>query len=167
MPKWTLMGNFSLYTYDVNSVETNISTGLYANYSVFGRSAISFNGGWSTELFGVYVGRKKTFQGTTGAMAFYGGAFKKDIMKKKATVGVNVLNPFSRDLHIRTDNSSSTFLQQTNIYYPLRSFGVNFSYKFGKVTFAQPKKKKGINNDDLKQDENSGGGVGGGVQPKQ
>lgn len=167
LPKWTLMGNFSIYTYDVNSVETNISTGLYANYSVFGRSAISFNGGWSTELFGVYSGRKKTFQGTTGAMAFYGGAFKKDIMKKKATIGVNMLNPFSRDLHIKTDNGNSSFLQQTNIYYPLRSFGVNFSYKFGKVTFAQPKKKKGINNDDLKQDENSGGGVGGGIQPKQ
>ena len=163
LPKWTLMGNFSLYTYDITNAETNVSTGLYANYSIFGRSAISFNGGWSTELFGVYSGRKKTFQGTTGAMVFYGGAFKKEIMKKKATIGVNMLNPFTRDLHIQTNNSSSTFLQRTNIYYPLRSFGVNFSYKFGKVSFAA-KKKKGINNDDLKQDENSGG-IGGGVQP--
>ena len=163
-PKWTLMGNFSLYTYNVTNAANNVSTGLYANYSVFGRSAISFNGGWSTELFGVYSGRKKTFQGTTGAMTFYGAAFKKEVMKKKATVGVNMLNPFTRDLHIRTDNSSSSFLQQTNIYYPLRSFGVNFSYKFGKVSFAPSKKK--INNDDLKQDENSGG-MGGGMQPKQ
>lgn len=164
-PKWTLMGNFSLYSYDVNNPNSDLSTGLYANYSVFGRSALSFNGGWSTELFGVYSGRKKTFQGTTGAMTFYGAAFKKEIMKKKATVGVNMLNPFTRDLHIRTDNSSSTFLQQTNIYYPLRSFGVNFSYKFGKVSFAPAKKK--INNDDLKQEEGTGGGGVGGMQPKQ
>lgn len=164
-PKWTLMGNFSLYSYDVTNTDSNLSTGIYANYSVFGRSAVSFNGGWSTELFGVYSGRKKTFQGTTGAMTFYGAAFKKEIMKKKATVGVNMLNPFTRDLHIKTDNSSNAFLQQTNIYYPLRSFGVNFSYKFGKVSFAPAKKK--INNDDLKQEENSGGGVGGGIQPKQ
>lgn len=165
-PKWTLMGNFSLYSYDVTNANSNLSTGLYANYSVFGRSALSFNGGWSTELFGVYSGRKKTFQGTTGAMTFYGAAFKKEIMKKKATVGVNMLNPFTRDLHIKTDNSSSTFLNQTNIYYPLRSFGVNFSYKFGKVSFAPSKKK--INNDDLKQEESTGGsGVGGGIQPKQ
>jgi outer membrane receptor protein involved in Fe transport len=164
LPKWTLMGNFSVYTYDVVNPNSDLSTGLYANFSVFGRSAIAFNGGWSTELFGVYSGRKKTFQGTTGAMTFYGAAFKKDIMKKKATVGVNMLNPFTRDLHIRTDNSSNTFLQQTNIYYPLRSFGVNFSYKFGKVSFAPTKKK--INNDDLKQDE-GGNGMGGGIQPKQ
>jgi len=166
LPKWTLMGNFSVSTYNVRNSDSGVSTGNYANYTVFARSAVAFTGGWNTEVFGVYNGRKKTFQGTSGAMAFYGGAFKKDIMKKQATVGVNVLNPFNRDLHIRTENKGATFLQSTNIYYPLRSFGVSFSYKFGKVTFSQPKKKKGVNNDDLKQDEGAGG-MGGGVQPKQ
>jgi len=166
LPKWTLMGNFSLSSYNVTNFATNVSTGTYANYTLFGRSAISFKGGWNTELFGVYNGAKRTFQGTSGAMVFYGGAFKKDIMKKKATVGVNMLNVFSRDLHIRTENRGAGFLQSTNVYYPLRSFGVNFSYKFGKITFTQPKKKKGINNDDLKQED--GGGMGGGMQqPKQ
>lgn len=163
LPKWTLMGNFSVNTYDVLNTQTNVSTGLYANFTAFLRSAISFKGGWNTELFGVYNGAKKSYQASNGAMAFYGGAFKKDIMKKKATVGVNVLNVFSRDLHIRNENSSSTFLKTTNIYYPLRSFGVNFSYKFGKINYSTPKKKK-ISNDDLKQEE-AGGGLGG-VQPK-
>lgn len=164
LPKWTLMGNFSVNTYNVTNDITNVSTGVYANFTGFMRSAISFKGGWNTEVFGVYNGSRRTFQGTAGAMAFYGGAFKKDIMKKKATVGINVLNVFSRDLHIETTNKGTDFVQRTNIYYPLRSFGVNFSYKFGKVTFSQPKKKKGINNDDLKQEE--AGGMGGGVQPK-
>ena len=165
LPKWTLMGNFSVNTYNVTNEQTNASTGVYANFTGFMRSAISFKGGWNTEIFGVYNGSRKTFQGTAGAMAFYGGAFKKEIMKKKATVGINMLNVFSRDLHIQTVNRGADFLQRTNIYYPLRSFGLNFSYKFGKVTFSQPKKKKGIENDDLKQEEGSGG-MGGGVQPK-
>jgi outer membrane receptor protein involved in Fe transport len=164
LPKWTLMGNFSVNTYNVTNEITNVSTGVYANFTGFMRSAIAFKGGWNTEIFGVYNGQRRTFQGTAGAMAFYGGAFKKDIMNKKATVGINVLNVFSRDLHIQTTNSGSDFVQRTNVYYPLRSFGLNFSYKFGKVTFSQPKKKKGINNDDLKQEE--AGGMGGGVQPK-
>ena len=168
LPKWTLMGNFSLNTYDVRNYQTNQSTGVFVNYSVFARSAISFKGGWNTELFGVYNASKRTFQGTSGPMAFYGGAFKKDIMKKKATVGINVLNVFSRDLHIHNENKGDDFRQNMNIYYPLRSFGVNFSYKFGKVTFTGPKKKKGINNDDLKQDEGAGGlGGGAGGGPKQ
>ncbi|MBB5622582.1 outer membrane receptor protein involved in Fe transport [Pedobacter cryoconitis] len=166
LPKWTLMGNFSLNTYDLRNSQTNQSTGVFVNYSVFARSAISFKGGWNTEIFGVYNASRRTFQGTSGPMAFYGGAFKKEIMKKKATVGINVLNVFSRDLHIHNENTGADFRQNMNIYYPLRSFGVNFSYKFGKVTFSAPKKKKGISNDDLKQDEGAGG-LGGGAAPKQ
>jgi len=154
LPKWTLMGNFSLNSYEVKDPSTNLSTGVYANYSAFMRSAFSFTGGWNTEIFGVYNGPRKSFQGSTGAMAFYGGALKKDILKKKATIGVNVFNVFARDLHIETRNENPSFLQLTNIYYPIRSFGLNFSYNFGKMNFnAQPKKKKTIKNDDLKQGE--------------
>lgn len=158
LPKWTLMGNLSLNSYEVLDPGTNLSTGVYANYTVFLRSAIGFTGGWNTEIFGVYNGARRSFQGTTGAMAFYGGALKKDIMKKKATIGLNVFNVFARDLHIETRNENAAFLQSTNIYYPIRSFGLNFSYNFGKIDFnAQPKKKK-IKNDDLKQGEQQMGG---------
>jgi hypothetical protein len=39
--------------------------------------------------------------------------------------------------------------------------GVTFSYSFGKLTFSNPnEKKKGVNNDDLKQGDQ--GGMGGG-----
>jgi outer membrane receptor protein involved in Fe transport len=160
LPKWTLMGNFSLSTYEVKDPTTQVSTGVFANYTAFLRSAVSFKKGWNSEIFGVYNGPKRTFQGTSGAMAFYGGAVKKEILKKKGTVGLNVFNVFARDLHIETKNQTAAFLQSTNIYYPIRSFGVNFSYNFGKINYnAQPKKKKSINNDDLKQGEQQTGGA--------
>lgn len=163
LPKWTLMGNLSLNSYEVMNPTTNESTGVYANYTLFMRSAVSFTGGWNTEIFGVYNGARRSFQGTTGAMAFYGGALKKDIMKKKATIGVNVFNVFARDLHIETRNESAEFLQTTNIYYPIRSFGVNFSYNFGKINFNAQPKKKSIKNDDVKQGEQQMGGQMGGA----
>jgi outer membrane receptor protein involved in Fe transport len=163
MPKWTLMGNFNMNTYEVTSLETDISTDQKINYSAFMRSALSLKGGWNTEIFGVYNGPKYNFQGRSGAMAFYGGAVKKEILKKKATVGLNVLNVFSRDLHIESVNKSATFLQSSNIYYPLRSFGVNFSYNFGKINYNPQQKKKKINNDDLKQGEQQQGGMGTGT----
>lgn len=162
VPKWTLMGNFNINSYEVMDPSTNSSTGVYANYSVFLRSALSIKGGWNTEIFGVYNGSRRSFQGTTGAMAFYGGALKKDIMNKKATVGLNVFNVFARDLHIETRNETPEFLQSTNIYYPIRSFGVNFSYNFGKINFNAKPKKKSIKNDDLKQGEQQMGGQMGG-----
>lgn len=156
-PKWTLMTNLGLNTYEVNNQAGNINTGTFVNYTAFLRSAYALPGGWNTELWGVINSPRRTFQGKTDAMYFYGGALKKEIMKKKASIGLNVLNPFSRDLVINTVNKGSNYEQSTNIHYPLRSFGVNFSYSFGKLKFTQP--KKGVKNDDVKKEEQ--GGMGG------
>ncbi|SMC90047.1 TonB-dependent receptor domain-containing protein [Pedobacter nyackensis] len=163
-PKWTLMANLGLNTYEINGTNNNVNTGTFLNYTAFARSAYALPKGWSTELWGVINAPKRTFQGKTEKMYFYGAAVKKEILKQKATIGLNVLNPFNRDLNIKTTNTTANSIQSTNIHYPLRSFGVNFSYKFGKMNFnAQPKKKKGVNNDDLKKEEQQqqGGGVGG------
>jgi ferric enterobactin receptor len=162
-PKWTLMGNFGLNTYEVNNDMSDVSTGTFLNYNAFLRSAYALPGGWNTELWGVVNSPKRTFQGKTDMMYFYGGAVKKEIFNKKATVGINVLNPLSRDLNIKTVNNTAVSTQRTDIHYPLRSFGLNFSYNFGKLKFTQ---KKTIKNDDLKKEEGQqqGGGMGGGTQ---
>jgi outer membrane receptor for ferrienterochelin and colicin len=161
-PKWTLMTNIGLNTYEVENNDPNrigMNQGTYLNYNFFMRSATAFKGGWNLELFGVVNSPRYTFQSTTAAMFFYGGGVKKDIMKKQGSVGFNVLNPFKRDLHIKTiSESGSSFAQTQNIYYPLRQIGLNFSYKFGKLKFTEKKK---IKNDDIKQDQQQGGGMGG------
>ena len=159
MPKWTLMSNFGLNTYEVNNDALNINTGTLINYNVYARSSYGFSGGWSTELWGVINSPKRTFQGKTDMMYFYGAAVKKDLMDKKATIGLNVLNPFNRDLNIKTVNNTANSIQSTDIHYPLRSFGLSFSYNFGKLKFVQ---KKSVKNDDLKKEEQQGGM--GGVQ---
>ncbi|WP_293311830.1 TonB-dependent receptor family protein [Pedobacter sp. UBA5917] len=168
-PKWTLMTNIGVNTYEVSNTQTGVSTGTFLNYNIFGRSAYGFGKGYNFELFGVVNSPRRTYQGKTDAMVFYGASFKKDILNKKGSIGINTLNPFTRDLHIKTVNNSvttngnkiSTLYQSTNIYYPLRSFGINFSYSFGKLKFTEKKK---IKNDDIKQDQQQGGGMGGGVQ---
>lgn len=166
LPKWTLMSNFGLNTYQIRDLQTNLvgagikNTDVFVNYNLFMRSATTFNKGISLEFFGVLNSPRRTFQGKTDAMVFYGGAVKKEIFKKQGTIGLNVLNPFNRDLHIKTTTQSVNSYQTQNIYYPLRSFGINFSYKFGKLKFTEKKK---IKNDDVKQDQNQqGGGMGGG-----
>jgi ferric enterobactin receptor len=159
-PKWTLMANFGLNTYEVNNTSSDVNTGTFLNYNAFMRSAYAFPGGWNMELWGVINSPRRTFQGKTDMMYFYGGAIKKEIMNKKATIGINVLNPLSRDLNIKTVNNTDISTQRTDIHYPLRSFGLNFSYNFGKLKFTQ---KKSIKNDDLKKEEGQGGGMGGGM----
>ncbi len=161
-PKWTLMSNIALNTYEIRSREDlqGMNEGTYLNYNFFMRSATAFKGGWNLELFGVVNSPRYTYQSKTQAMFFYGGAVKKDIMKKQGTIGLNLLNPFNRDLHINTISQSEDAYQTTNIYYPLRQIGLNFSYKFGKLKFTEKKK---IKNDDVKQEQQQGGGMGGGM----
>ncbi|WP_293788800.1 TonB-dependent receptor [uncultured Pedobacter sp.] len=164
-PKWTLMSNISANTYEVTNNATNISTGTFLNYSIFGRSAYGFGKGYNFELFGVATSARRTYQGKTDPFYFYGASIKKDILNKKGSIGINTLNPFTKNLHIKTENNSinplGTVYQSSNIYYPLRSFGVNFSYSFGKLKFTEKKK---IKNDDVKQDQQQGGAIGVGVQ---
>jgi outer membrane receptor for ferrienterochelin and colicin/5-hydroxyisourate hydrolase-like protein (transthyretin family) len=154
-PKWTLMSNIAVNTYDINSDLKGMNQGTFLNYNFFLRSASSIKGGWNLEFFGVLNSPRYTYQSKTQAMVFYGGAVKKDIFKKQGTIGLNVLNPFSRDLHIKTVSEGESNLQRQDIYYPLRSFGLNFSYKFGKLKFTEKKK---IKNDDIKQEQQQGGG---------
>ena len=159
------MSNISANTYEVTNDATNISTGTFLNYSVFGRSAYGFGKGYNFELFGVATSARRTYQGKTDPFYFYGASIKKDILNKKGSIGINTLNPFTKNLHIKTENNSinplGTVYQSSNVYYPLRSFGVNFSYSFGKLKFTEKKK---IKNDDVKQDQQQGGGMGGGLQ---
>lgn len=164
-PKWTLMSNIAVNTYEIRSREDlqGMNEGTYINYNFFMRSATAFKGGWNLELFGVVNSPRYTYQSKTQAMFFYGGAVKKDIMKKQGTIGLNLLNPFNRDLHINTVSQSADAYQTQNIYYPLRQIGLNFSYKFGKLKFSEKKK---IKNDDVKQDQQQGGGMGGMGQGK-
>lgn len=157
-PKWTLMGNFAANSYEVTDTRTNISTGTYLNYSLFGRSAYGFGKGFNFELFGVATSANRTYQGKTDPLYFYGASLKKDIFKKKGSIGLNTLNPFTKYLHIRSltnsSNASGMVFQSSNIYYPLRSFGINFSYSFGKLKFSAESK---IKNDDAKGSGQQGG----------
>jgi hypothetical protein len=90
-------------------------------------------------------------------------------MKKKASIGINVLQPFNKYKDFNSQLSSPGFTQTSTFQFPFRSVGINFSYSFGKTTFSADKNK--INNDDIKQDQgggmpagSSGGGTGGGNQ---
>ncbi|WP_410222451.1 TonB-dependent receptor domain-containing protein [Pedobacter sp.] len=161
LPKWTLMGNVGLNTYQIDNKLTHVKSDVFYNYNFFLRSATSFKQGWNLEFFGVATSPRRTSQGKTDGMIFYGAAVKKEILNKKGSIGLNVLNPFTENLHIKMETTSADSYQTQNIYYPLRSFGINFSYSFGKLKFTEKKK---IKNDDIKQDQQQqGGGQMGGM----
>ncbi len=155
---WNLMTNIGLNTYEVKDPISNVSSGNHLNYNITGRTSVILKKGWNTEAFMVINSPRRTFQGEGGGLKVYGAAIKKEIWNKMGSVGLNVLNPFARDLHIINRSKGNNFYQNVDVYYPIRTFGVNFSYKFGKLKFTENKGK--VKNDDLKVGEQQQGGIG-------
>ncbi len=162
----TIRGSATAYTY--NPDPTGLyhldatSTGTYIQYTVFGSGSVTLNGGFIAETYLIATSSRRTIQGTNPAFSLYAIGLRKQIFNKKASIGLNTVQPFSNYKYFNQNISSPGFVQTSSTQFPFRSFGLTFSYSFGKLTFSNPlEKKKGVNNDDLKQDEGSGGGAGG------
>jgi len=98
-----------------------------------------------SEIFGDYRSGFKNIQGKVPQQFTYTLAIRKQFWNKKASIGVTATNPFNKYVNqittIVTSNYNSYYLRQV----PYRSFGISFSYKFGKVDFRKNKVKEGDN----------------------
>ncbi|WP_158825003.1 outer membrane beta-barrel family protein [Mucilaginibacter lacusdianchii] len=171
----TIRGSANVYTYSPTSFgslsQQQTSNDTYIQYNIFSGASLTLPKGFSAEAFGVFNSPRRSIQGTNPAFNIYGFGVKKDIIAKKFTLGLNVLQPSSKYLRLNSDINGPSFKQTQKISYPIRSFGLTFSYNFGKITYGQQTKKKGVNNDDLLQggDQSGMGGSpqGGGGSPRQ
>lgn len=143
--KLNLRGNLMVsQRYSVNNLAGNLSTGI--------RTRLNLNATYQLprdlvlELFGFYNAPSRSIQGKVPQFFIYNFAFRKLFWDKKASFGFTTTNPFAHYINqlttITTDNSMSKNLR----LMPIRSFGVSFTYKFGKMEF-----KKGREENDNSQ----------------
>ena len=78
----------------------------------------------------------------------------KDIWKKKASIGIVVVQPFAKYLKFPNRLTGSNFEQFSQSAIAQRSYGISFSYRFGKLDFKE--RKEGERGDD--QRDNNGEG---------
>jgi ferric enterobactin receptor len=101
---------------------------------------------------------QRTIQGTNPGFIFYNFALRKQIMNKKASIGLTAANPFNQYVNVNTTTYGPNFNQSSLRQIPLRSFGVSLTYKFGKMEFKKDKPNKDDNN--TPQDDTTNGGAG-------
>ncbi|MEO6524563.1 MAG: TonB-dependent receptor [Mucilaginibacter sp.] len=163
----TIRGSINAFTYKPDPTGTygleQSQNGTYINYNAFLSGSVNLKNGFAAESFVIMNSPRRTIQGTNPAFSLWIIGVKKEFWDKKASLGINTFNPFAENIAFNTNIKGKTVTQYSNTQFPFRSFGVSFSYAFGKVKFADPndptqKKKKGVNNDDLKQGESSGPG---------
>jgi len=169
----TIIGNVNAFTYkpDPSGIFHLAQTqnGTYLQYSGFLRATLALPANLIAESFAFGSAARHTIQGTTPSFSIFGVGLRKQFMQKKMSIGVNALEPFNKYKSFDSHLTSPGFDQSSSFKLPFRSFGLTFSYSFGKLNFSNPNQKKGINNDDLKQGDQgigggapAGGGTGGG-----
>ncbi|GGH21579.1 outer membrane beta-barrel family protein [Mucilaginibacter phyllosphaerae] len=168
----TIRANINLFTYNPT---------VYAQYAgfvnqdalktrlmstMFGSAQLTLPKNFIVEAFGFTNSARRTIQGTSPAFGIYAFGIKKQFMDKKASIGFNTVQPFAVNKSFNQNISSPGFTQVSSTQFPFQSFGITFSYSFGKISFSNPqqKKKKGVNNDDQIQggDQTGGGAPAGG-----
>ncbi len=93
---------------------------------------------FTAEVFGNYnLGMK--WQGKQPSLFTYTAALRKQLFHTKGSIGLVVVNAFNQ--YINQTSLSLTKNLVTNSYrnIPYRSFGLSFTYKFGKLKFSKPK----------------------------
>lgn len=157
----TLRGNFNVFTYDINTnssvIVANANSGIQMLYNGFLMATYLFPKGMTFETFLITNSPRRTAQGRNPSFNMWNLGLKKEILEKKGSVGLTIIDPFNENKNFRANITGSDFTQSSNFSLPFRSFGMSFSYRFGKMTMQAPRKKRGVTNDDLKQNEQNTG----------
>jgi outer membrane receptor protein involved in Fe transport len=152
--KLNIRGNLMVsHRYTVSNIDIgNQSTGIRARLNM--NATYQLPKDLVFELFGFYSSPVQNIQGRNPQFLMYTFALRKLFWDKKASFGFTATNPFSKYVRqlstISTESYTSTNIRQV----PLRSFGISFMYKFGKLEFSKNKEEE---NDNFMNDTSSRG----------
>jgi len=177
--KLSLNGSVDVYyavlrNNDATTIYNSKNQGFVTNARVFG--SYDLGKSYSLQAFGFYRGQQVQLQGYQTGFGIYSLSLQKSFAEKRGSIGFGAENFFTGSIRIRNEVSTpyvdsyngvplnGPVLSQnsTNVIHNL-NFKVNFSYRIGKLTAGDTgRRRKGVNNDDLKEGGDAGGGMGGG-----
>lgn len=160
--KLSINGGGDVYYADLNNnvpnPEQNASNqGWVYSGRLFGSYDLGNN--WALQGFSFYRGRRVLLQGYQGGFGIYSLGARKEFKSKKGSVGFGLENFLAPSMKIRNSTETSTIVQNSVTVLNNFSFRINVSYRIGKMSFDQPRRRsRSINNDDLKDGGDGGGG---------
>jgi outer membrane receptor protein involved in Fe transport len=149
-----MRGNLmATHRYTVNSTGIgNQSSGLRVRFNM--NATYQVNKDLVFELFGFYSSPFQSIQGKAPQFFSYTFALRKLFLDKKASFGFTTTNPFNKYIRQLSTISTESYTSNVVRQIPLRSFGISFTYKFGKMEF---KKNKEEDNSNFLENTSSGG----------
>jgi hypothetical protein len=127
---------------------------------IFG--SYNLNKGWGFQFFSFYRGNQVQLQGSQTGWYMYSVAIRKEFNEKRGSIGLGVENFLQESIKMRTKLESPALSQNSVNEMFNSSIRLNFSYRIGKMSVDAPRRRKSINNDDLKDGGGDNmGGMGG------
>ena len=110
----------------------------------------TFAKGWSLYLYSYYRGSQVLLQGYQTGFPYYSLTLKRELPKKRGTIGVGAENFLSRGISVTTNVKSASLSQSTTDLDHTLSLRIYMSFTLGKLKVEkEERRKKSITNDDL------------------
>lgn len=97
------------------------------------------------ELLGNFNSPRINAQGTMPSFTTYNVALRKQFFHKKASLAITATNFLNKYTNQETELTGQNFSLVNTRQIPYRSFGFNFTYKFGKLAFGKEKDIEDVN----------------------
>lgn len=135
---------FIFYRHTINALDTGYNS-KSLNYRFNLNAAYQFSKSLAGEFFGNFNSARHEAQGSYPSFTTYSIALRKQIWKKKGSLAFTATNPFDEYVNQRTLVFGPGFSVTSLRKIPYRSFGLNFTWKFGKLEFKKIKEENSIN----------------------
>ena len=151
---FTLRGGFDVNAWKVDGeFESEFLTNTGYDYNGRLNMTWSVNKSLRVEGFGFFRSPYSTVQGKNPSWSMMSFGLKQELFKRRLTIGINITEPFRENLNFIREIEGTGFYQYSKSVRPVRSFGINLGYRFGKLDFNERSGRKGDNNNDLKNDD--------------
>ncbi len=127
---------FVYYRHIINALDAGGNRSS-VNYRININASYQFTPLLAAEFFGNFNSARNEVQGKYPSFTTYSMAIRKIFANKKASIALTTNNPFNEYVNQRVELYGPGFTQSSLRKIPFRSFGLNFTWKFGKLAFKK------------------------------
>jgi outer membrane receptor protein involved in Fe transport len=141
---------FFFYRHTINEINPDYNSYSF-NYRFNMNTSYQFGKNFAGEFFGNFNSPRHEAQGKYPSFTSYSFALRKQFANKKASMALTAANPFAKYVNQRTVLFGPNFSIDGLRQIPFRSFGINFTWKFGKLEFKKDKEEDAENNTNMQE----------------
>ena len=121
-------------------IQSNLVAGATSNtfnYRINGNVTYQFTKTLAGEFFGNFRSAQTEIQGKFPSWTSYSFAMRQYLWNKKGSIAFTTNNPFNKYTDQATNVTGTNFTLTSDRKVPNQSFGINFSYRFGKIEYKE------------------------------